>query len=358
MTQEKPLISIIVPCYNVEKYIEKCLNSLLKQSYQNIECICIDDGSMDGTGDILHNYAKMDNRVHVIVQENSGVSEARNAGLKLATGTYIMFVDGDDWIDKQTCESAMRLMKTTQAELVIWSYTREYRKCSLVTYVIGNEEKRWDESTIDQLYCRLIGLTGEELKEPQKTDSLVTVWGKLYEKNIIEGIFFKNLDEVGATGEDLIFNIEAFARLKKAAYLPIAFSHYRKDNTQSITSTYKYDLAQMWNNQYKMIRRQLEHENRSEVFFEALSNRIVLGLIGLGLSLIGDENITVLDKRSELKRFLNMPQYQKTLRKFGIDDLPIHWRVFFFSLQHNMYFVVLILLYTMNRLRSKGQCFG
>ena len=92
-------VSVIIPVYNVETYISKCISSVIEQSYKNIEIILIDDGSKDSSGKILDEYEKGDDRITVIHQKNKGVSAARNRGLELASGDYVVFVDGDDWVD-------------------------------------------------------------------------------------------------------------------------------------------------------------------------------------------------------------------------------------------------------------------
>lgn len=108
---DRPQISIIIPVYNVEAYLERCLNSILSQTFDDWECICIDDGSVDGSGKILDAYAKKDSRFIVIHQVNSGVSFARNVGLKRAKGDFITFVDSDDWIERNTYSTAYALAK-------------------------------------------------------------------------------------------------------------------------------------------------------------------------------------------------------------------------------------------------------
>ena len=101
------LISVIVPIYNVERYLEKCIDSILAQTYRNLEVILIDDGSKDDSGTICDAYAAADSRVKVIHQQNGGAAAAKNAGLRAATGEYLSFVDADDWIDPQTYETAL-----------------------------------------------------------------------------------------------------------------------------------------------------------------------------------------------------------------------------------------------------------
>ena len=103
MPQVKDLVSIIVPVYNVERYIEKCLCSLINQSYKNIEIICVNDGSPDNSRDIIESLIKSDGRIRLIDQQNQGLSGARNTGLDAAQGEYMMFLDSDDWIDPETC---------------------------------------------------------------------------------------------------------------------------------------------------------------------------------------------------------------------------------------------------------------
>ena len=121
--------SIIVPIYNVEKYLPKCLDSLIGQTYSNIEIICINDGSTDNSLEVLENYEKKDNRIKIINQKNQGVSVARNVGIKSATGNYILFVDADDWINLKTCEIIYNNVSYEQFDLVYFDYYRVNLHC-------------------------------------------------------------------------------------------------------------------------------------------------------------------------------------------------------------------------------------
>lgn len=119
------LISIIVPVYNVDLYLRDCLDSIVNQTYRNIEIIIVDDGSSDNSGAICDEYGSRDNRIKVIHQANSGVSEARNVGLDIAIGDYILFVDSDDWIDKEVCETVLELAIEQNADIVCFGQ-KEY----------------------------------------------------------------------------------------------------------------------------------------------------------------------------------------------------------------------------------------
>ena len=116
--------SIIVPIFNCQKYLTKCINSLRNQTYKNLEIICIDDGSTDNSKQIIEEFSKQDKRIKLITQQNQGVSVARNNGIKIATGEYIMFVDADDWLDFNTCEILYHILQNQNEIDIIWFQTR------------------------------------------------------------------------------------------------------------------------------------------------------------------------------------------------------------------------------------------
>lgn len=126
-TNEK-LISVIIPVYNTAKYLPRCLDSILKNTYKNLEIICIDDGSTDESLAILHTYADRDKRVKVVTQTNGGVSSARNQGLNLASGFFISFVDSDDWVHHQYFEALVSVQEKTNAQIVNCGYSAVQKK--------------------------------------------------------------------------------------------------------------------------------------------------------------------------------------------------------------------------------------
>ena len=128
----EPLVSIIVPIYNVEQYLQRCVDSLINQTYRNLEIILVDDGSPDRCGEICDDYAKGDSRIKVIHKSNGGLSDARNKGLDMASGDYVMFVDSDDWIDSQTCENSIRNAIGNNADIVVFGMYLFYDNGRLV----------------------------------------------------------------------------------------------------------------------------------------------------------------------------------------------------------------------------------
>lgn len=132
--KEKPLVSVIVPIYKVEQYIVKSVESIINQTYRNLEIILVDDGSPDACGDIADEFAGKDARIRVIHKKNGGLSDARNAGLKVASGEYIYFFDSDDLVDIKLLETALQPYLTTQTDLVCFNYVT-------VDEISGDEKK-------------------------------------------------------------------------------------------------------------------------------------------------------------------------------------------------------------------------
>ena len=119
---KKETVSIIVPIYNTEQYLKKCIDSLINQTYKNLEILLINDGSTDNSDSICNEYVKKDNRIKYYKKENTGVSDTRNYGIKEAKGSYLTFVDSDDWLDLTTIENCMKVMIDKQVEILKFSY--------------------------------------------------------------------------------------------------------------------------------------------------------------------------------------------------------------------------------------------
>ena len=156
---EKPLISIIIPVYKVEKYLEKCIKSVLDQTYKNLQIILVDDGSPDNCGNICDNYAKIDNRIEVIHKANGGLSEARNVGLKVARGEYIGFVDSDDYVSNEMFENLYNTLISNDVDVSI---------CNFYT-VINNKNIIKNADNGVEIYNKL-EILKEILKEAETAD--------------------------------------------------------------------------------------------------------------------------------------------------------------------------------------------
>ena len=182
------LISIIIPVYKVEKYLEKCIESVLKQTYTNLQIILVDDGSPDNCGKICDEYAKKDSRIEVIHKANGGLSDARNVGISKAKGRYIGFVDSDDYIKEDMYEILLNLIKKYDADVSI---------CNLYDVIDGNEYIRNKENGIRE-YSRL-----DILKEVLLDKNIQSyAWNKLYKKELFDEVKYpigKKYEDIGTT---------------------------------------------------------------------------------------------------------------------------------------------------------------
>lgn len=346
-------ISVIIPCYNAEKYLEKCLDSVINQTYKNLEIICVNDGSTDNTLQILENYAQKDDRIVIVNQNNAGLSGARNSGMKKVTGEYIIFVDSDDWIDSNTCEISLSKCIDKNVDLVIWNYIKEYGNSSVNKLIFQDKEIYFDSNECEKmLHRRIFGLYGEELKNPENADSLVTAWGKLYKSALIIDNHIEFVDTKKIGTEDALFNAMVFCYLKSAIYIPNCFNHYRKDNEQSLTTVYKPELFERWQNLYKLMDEIISKNNLDNSFVTALNNRIALSIINLGLNELSNPKGTI-SQIKNISKIIHIEKYKNAYKNLELKYFPIHWKIFFFFAKHRCSLGLFVLLKVINMLRGK-----
>ncbi len=346
-------VSIIIPVYNVEKYLPKCLESVIGQTYADLEIICIDDGTPDRSAAVILSYAEKDGRIRLISQKNQGLSGARNTGVNAATGKYIVFLDGDDWIDPETIETAVNKAKENSSDVVMWSYIREFPNKSTEKKLFNlDSDKVFDENGCHKLHRRMAGLYGEETADPSNADSLVTAWGKLYKSDIIKenGLEFVDTKLIGT--EDALFNLEYFGYVHRAAFINQPFNHYRKDNDISLTRSYKSKLFSQWNGLYDRMENYLKRTKLPDEFSVALNNRICFSMIGLGLTEMLNPNGHVA-RIKNIKKFLSTPRYKNAYKNLDMRYLPIHWKLFFTLCKRRMAVSVYILLIAMQKIIEK-----
>lgn len=209
------LVSVIIPIYNKERYLRKCVKSIIEQTYSNIEIILVNDGSYDDSLKICNELGKYDDRIVIFDKKNRGVSSARNAGLELAKGQYITFVDADDWIENNLIEDLLYEIKRSKADIA----------CGYFSYDEGNETVK---SVLGkECYEKITILTQIEVcEEITKIYNRKLGWencSKLFSKEVIDNIFY---DENITNGEDWLFFCKALVRTKKIVCLPIFSYHY------------------------------------------------------------------------------------------------------------------------------------
>lgn len=222
------MISVIVPIYNVEEYLPASIESILNQTYKDLEILLIDDGSTDNSGKICDEYAKQDNRCIVIHQANKGLSEARNIGLDHATGEYISFIDGDDYIHPKMLETLYEALQKGSYDFAMALYKEIYTK-EKVPQFIPNSNLYYNFQELDQcqLMRSLYNVSNRRNNYPAA--NFHVVWNKLYKKSIIKSNRFIN-----TTSEDTIFNNSIYLTCQKAIIVKQSL-YYWVQRTSSIT---------------------------------------------------------------------------------------------------------------------------
>lgn len=198
--EEKDLISIIVPVYNVEQYLDRCVESILRQTYRRLEIILVDDGSTDSSPAKCDGYAKRDKRVKVVHKRNGGLSDARNAGLALVTGDYIGYVDSDDWIEPEMYARMYQACAGHNAQVAVCRYFCEYADKT----VAGG-----DGSVIPLVRDELLKIY---IGGHDRYVIYNSVWSKLFKRDVVSGMLFPK----GRNSEDIMYTTRAFCRVEQA----------------------------------------------------------------------------------------------------------------------------------------------
>ena len=217
------VISVIVPVYNVENYLPQCLNSLINQTYKELELLLIDDGSTDASGQICDEYSKTDARIRLVHQKNGGAAKAKNTGLRLATGIYLAFLDADDYLELDAYEKLLAEMKESQADIVQGSFRDVYVNGSRDRIMVPERK----EFSTEEYIRRFVS---------DWTSGLMT--DKLFVRALFEGVFF----EEGHAIDDEYFTYRGCMNAEKIVRIPDVFYNYRKRKT-AVTQDRKHQIV-------------------------------------------------------------------------------------------------------------------
>lgn len=341
-------VSIIVPIYNAEDYLLNCLESLVNQTYESIEIILVNDGSKDKSLEICKEIAKNDERVKVFSIRNSGVSTARNLGIDKSTGDYITFVDSDDWAEENMIEFALDKANSTDCDVVVWSYFKNYlNKEKRLSLIPGGNQTFTTEKDI--LYLKSIYQFYGENKLGD-TVSAGTTWGKLYKSDLIKknNIQFK---EKLTRSQDVIFGLEAFSKAKLISYYDESLYHYRINNSSTCSGTrFIPDTETPFNLFLNEVKKFSTQFNDNDGYSEALNARTIQVLIWHLDHKYFHKNYDngIFKIRQEISKLIRSEPYKTALKNVDMALLPKKERTAARLFRHN-FIITFYVIYSLHQ---------
>lgn len=316
------MVSVIIPIYNVEKYLKKCIDSVLEQTYTDLQIILVDDGSPDNCGKICDEYKAKDSRVEVIHKENGGLGLARNSGMEIVRGEYLLFVDSDDWIDKNHIEIIVDAAEKGNYDVVLFGY----KKCSNDGAVL-NKSKFIKLGSYDNVIGDILfPIIAPADSEPKDDVLPIGSCFKLHKVQIIKDNNLKFINEKECISEDMFFNIDYLSNCKNALILETYGYNYRV-NPNSISNAYSPKRTDRTFIFYKKLSERLKGDLRFEPYIEHRVQRCYLGKCRTALRMIEASSLTKKEKIHEVSRFLNNECTVSALKEFPIENYRSFLRI-------------------------------
>ena len=325
-----PKVSIVVPCYGVEKYLNRCIESLINQTLRDIEIILVDDGSPDKVPEMCDEWAKMDSRIKVIHKQNAGLGFARNSGLDCARGEYIAFVDSDDYIDLAMYNTLYDIAKNKDLDAVFCGFEKEYaenkfrniQECSeYIEFANENVKRLIPDFVASSPYC----------KREYKYE--MSVWHSLYKREIIEDNAIKFVSERDFVSEDIPFQIDFLEHAKKISFIPDVLYHYCYNNgsLSKKISREKFDKIKAL---YNLLERKcLVYDPKA-----LRAKRLFIGYVRSYIRTLVNTSLTRKEKKFIIKDILQDSIWEK-ICSYKLSYLPIRQRFFLFFFYNKQFFL-------------------
>ncbi len=350
----QPKVSIIVPVYNAQEYLERCINSLTDQSLESIEIILVDDSSTDSSLEICNKMAERDLRIKVIHKANEGAGFARNAALKIATGEYIGFLDSDDFVDrdmfKTLYDKAVQYGSDLVMSGVLFVDGNMFSKKGEVTRkTYFDKDTHFDtESALCELRMGIVGSTPDDVDDSKYG---MSIWKNIFRADIIKNnnITFKSEREV--LSEDALFMIDYISCINKATGINEAFYYYCR-NEDSISKSYKEDRFEkslvFVNEVEKRFEKDIKRE-KFQIYIDRFWQAMCRVICSQEIMYADSRKVRYTHLKKRLSAICSHNLTVRALRSYPIKTLPLRQKVFAYCMKYRLYFLLKILV----KLRSK-----
>lgn len=320
------LISVIVPVYNVDKYLKECIESIINQTYTNLEIILVDDGSIDDSGSICDEYEKKDNRVKVIHKKNEGVSVARNIGLEIATGEWIGFIDSDDWIEVDYFTKMIKIALEKNVEIVVCGYNRIVNKRK---ESINNSSKTTIIDSREYLIKTLNPQTGYGFCH-----------SKLYKRESIGDVVF---DSNLVVGEDALFNEQIATNIKKCCMFGDCLYNYRLNSDSAVK---RYDpnyatkyLKSMEASKNYLLKKYNGDNDVIQNYYNLVAFHVLLIAVNYCFNIQNNQK----NKIKSLKEICEWPEFKDAIRKCNYNNISLTRKITLFTIKSKLYLLTAII---------------
>ncbi len=344
-----PLVSIIVPCYNVELYLKDCVESILAQTYSNWELILVNDGSSDKTPQLCDQYVANDQRIKVLHKANGGLVSARNAGYETTTGEWIMYLDGDDWIETNTCEEIVKQIERHSPEIIFWKTLQNLNGKTIT----GKAEWKCSESKRvyfgsecqDLAYNTLIYNSG-----------ISTAFSKLLKRDFIEKYQLWHNPKLRQGAEGIEFSLRVFNSAQKALFINQYFTNYRY-NENSISKRIDEKNTIYIVDCFNEIESYIQKEGKEEYFLPVFYQRILYVIIAIAMSTYfhpkNKESLFVRLKKFN-KVIYDTPIFKDAIKNGDVSILDKYRKMTIYLIKLRCYFILPIISRTKQYLIKRG----
>jgi glycosyltransferase EpsJ len=308
-----PTLSIIIPVYNAEAYLEKCLSSIIAQSYSDWECICVNDGSTDSSDEILKRFSEKENRINRLCQDNRGSSVARNCGLDVANGQYVLFMDADDFMVSDGLANLANMINQEHLDVFGFSYE---------TYPDGHHS-HYSMCTGETMCPNDLLKTTQT---PQSSDDFSFAWRYMIRRSLLKK-YNITFDSRIRMGEDTLFMMEVFSHAARVHLTEYAPYRYRVNNIHSIMHEKRYkpfleqSLSTLYQSKCEIIKK--NHWDDLTPFSFDLAQRTVKNYVGM---LINNRKAKGESKDTYIREVLNLPMVQDAMSIIGYKNIHSNWK--------------------------------
>ena len=334
------LVTVVLPIYNVEKYLNRSIESVINQTYNNIEILLIDDGSPDNCPAICDTWAMKDNRVKVIHKENQGLGMARNTGIENANGEYICFFDSDDYIALDTVEKLYSLASKDCSDIVIFGFNNVDSQGNVSEgFVPKTGYKTYEgEEVLDEFFPDFIAPDPTGKKEKQ---FYMSAWLLLYSMKSIKSANWKFTSERVVISEDVYSLLSLFKYVNKVSVLPEALYFYRQNNS-SLSRVYRSDRYDKIKHFYCESVKLCREMNYSDEIIHRVSKPYISFTVG-ALKQICFSNISYKEKINSLKHIVNDNVLLDVLKANKNDKNSFSRNILFFAIKNKLYMILFLL---------------